>query len=139
MASYPVWPERPGISPGIDAHVMVLSKTSKFKEDAFRVMSAVVSDEVQTDMSRQGRYGVLKDAKIKEAFGKDLTWMAGKNIKAVNLTPASPYAQTIYDKEGINAVRDAVKAAIEKGKDTNTVLREANETFDKKIGEMKKK
>jgi multiple sugar transport system substrate-binding protein len=139
MAAYPVWPERPGTSPSIDAHLMVLSNTSQAKEDAFRVMSAVLSDEVQTDMSKQGRYSILKDAKIKEAFGKELTWMAGKNMKAVNLTPANPYAQTIYDKEGINAARNAVKAVIEKGKDANTALREANEAFDKKIEEMKKK
>lgn len=139
MASFPVWQNQPGISPGIDEHLMVLSNTSKNKDDAFRVMSAVLSDEVQLDMSRQGRYSVLKDSKVKEAFGKDLTWMAGKNIKAVNMTPASPYAQTIYDTEGLNIARAAVTAAVKNGKDANTALREANETLDKKIEELKKK
>ncbi|WP_028548360.1 ABC transporter substrate-binding protein [Paenibacillus sp. UNC451MF] len=138
MASFPTWNHLPGVSPGIDAHLMVLTKTSTKKDDAFRVMSAVLSDEVQLDMSKQGRYSVLKDAKIKEAFGKDLTWMAGKNIRAVNMTPANPYPQTEYDKEGINALRSALTSAIKNGKDSNTVLREASEAFDKKIEELKK-
>ncbi|MFE5322080.1 ABC transporter substrate-binding protein [Paenibacillus sp. NPDC056579] len=136
MVSFPVWPELPGTSPGIDAHLMVLSKTSSNKDDAFRVISAVLSDEVQMDMSRQGRYSVLKDSKIKDAFGLDLTWMAGKNLKAVNMTPAKPYAQTVYDKEGITAVRNALKASVKDGKDTNTALREAAEAFNKKIDEI---
>ncbi|CAG7615059.1 hypothetical protein PAESOLCIP111_01775 [Paenibacillus solanacearum] len=139
MASFPVWQKLPGVSPGIDAHLMVLSKTSSKKEDAFRVMSAILSDEVQMDMSRQGRYSVLKDPKVKEAFGKDLTYMVGKNVKAVNMTPASPYPQTVYDTQGISAARAALTATVKNGKDVNTALREANETFDKKIEELKKK
>ncbi|WP_282935300.1 extracellular solute-binding protein [Paenibacillus sp. RC67] len=139
MVSFPVWDHLPGVSPGIDAHLMVLSKTSKKKEDAFRVMSAVLSDDVQLDMSKQGRYSILKDTRIKDAFGKDITWMAGKNIRAVNMTPANPYPQTEFDKEGINAIRNALSNAIKNGRDSNTVLREASEIFDKKIEEARKK
>jgi multiple sugar transport system substrate-binding protein len=134
IASFPVWPEAPGVGMSPDTHVMVLSQTSKVKDDAFRVIATVVSDEVQMDMSRRGRFSVLKDPKIKQAFGQDMAFMKGKNIQAVYKTElAKPYEQTLYDTIAMSAIQKELSNVVLKGKDLNTALRDAEESVNKQI------
>ncbi len=92
IAQVPVWEEAPTVGGGIDEHIMLLSATSEHRDDAFRVMSTVVSDEVQMDMSTQGKLSVLANPEIQEVFGGDTFVWEGKNIDSIfKTTPAPPY------------------------------------------------
>ncbi|CAG7649235.1 ABC transporter substrate-binding protein [Paenibacillus allorhizosphaerae] len=134
--TYPVWPEAPGIGMRIDAHVLALTSTSKHKDDAFLVMSALVSDEVQMDFSRQGRFSVLKDQKIRDSYGADIDYLKGKNIQALYKTkPAKSFVPTKYDTMAMTAINGAKDDIIKKGKDINTALRDAEEKLNKQIQE----
>jgi multiple sugar transport system substrate-binding protein len=138
MATYPVWPEAPGMGMRYDEHVMVLSKVSKHKDEAFRVISTVVSDEVQLDMAKQGRFSIMQDSKFKDAFGTNMAFMTGKNIQAINkIKPSHAAVPTEYDDIAFAAMNDAVKQIVNKGKDINTALREAEEKLNKQIQTQK--
>jgi multiple sugar transport system substrate-binding protein len=136
MVSMPVWPQAPkaGMSP--DEHLFVLSKTSKHKDDAMNVIATVLSDEVQLDMSKNGRTSIMKDPKIRNAFAESLSFMKGKNIQAIFKTElAKPYDSTLYDTLAMAQLGTALKNIVTKGNDVNTALREAEETVNKQIDE----
>ncbi|CAG7625070.1 ABC transporter substrate-binding protein [Paenibacillus allorhizosphaerae] len=134
MVSYPTWPEAPGLSLRIDEHVLAITSTSKNRDAAMLAINAVLSDEVQMDMSRQGRFSILKDAKIKASYGADMPFMNGKNIGAVSkTTPAKSFVTSKYDNIAATAMNNALKDIINNGKDVNTALRTADETVNQQI------
>lgn len=136
MVAYPSWPEAPGIALRNDQHMMSIASTSKHKDEAFLVISTITSDEVQMDISRQGKLSILKDKKIRDAFGADLDFIKGKNIQAIyKTTPAKSFVPTKYDGTGMGAINDALNDIINKGKDLNTALRDAEEKINTKIAE----
>ncbi|WP_019535185.1 ABC transporter substrate-binding protein [Paenibacillus ginsengihumi] len=136
IASYPTWPEAPGIGMRVDAHLMGITATSPHKDAAFLTIATVTSDEVQMDMSRQGRFSVLNNQSIRDAFGADLAFMQGKNIQAIYKTkPAKTFVPTKYDGLSMGKINTALSDIIEKGKDVNTALREAEESANKEIRE----
>lgn len=138
MASYPVFPEAPNRETGPDLHVLLVSSVSKHKDDAFRVISAVVSDEVQVDMARYGKLNVMADSSLKAAFAENLDYMADKNIQGVfRNMPAEPYPATLYDREAITILTQEIKQVVAGDKDVNTALRDANERLNQAIASYK--
>ncbi|WP_147433513.1 hypothetical protein [Paenibacillus ginsengarvi] len=121
---------------GIDEHLMLLASTSKHKEDAFRVMSAIVSDEVQTDMYKQAKLGVMKDVKFKNVFGENASFLKGKNVQAVFKTDvAKPFQPTLYDNIATGELQNQLMLMVQTGKDANSAVRDAEEAVNKKIQE----
>jgi len=136
MATYPSWPEKPGIALRNDQHMMSISSTSKHKDEAFLIIATVVSDEVQMAISRQGKLSILKDKKIRDAFGTDLDFLKGKNIQAIyKTTPAESFVPTKYDSLGMGVINEALDDIVKNGKDVNTALREAEEKLNMRIKE----
>jgi multiple sugar transport system substrate-binding protein len=135
MVSLPTWKEAPGLGFRLDQHMLSITSTSKNKDADFLVVSTVTSDEVQTDLTRQGRLSILQDPKIKEAFGADLQFIKGKNMKAIfAIKPAKAYVPTPYDDFGL--LNTAMKDVVAKKKDINTALREAEDKLNQKIKEQ---
>lgn len=136
FATYPVWPEAPGIGMRIDEHSMMLSATSKHKEEAFLVAATLASEEVQSELSRRGRFSILNDSRIRDAFGADLNFIKGKNVQAIYKTkPAKSFVPTEYDGAAMGFINTALEDVIKKGNDVNTALREAEEKLNKHIQE----
>ncbi|MCS7462126.1 ABC transporter substrate-binding protein [Paenibacillus doosanensis] len=136
FASYPVFPERPGIGTQADFHLMLLSPSSKVKDAAFKVMTTILSDEVQLDMAHMGKGSVLKDKKFQDEFGRDLDFLKGKNIQAIFATkPAPAFPPTEFASAAFNRVTDLMKAIMKDNLDVNTAMRQYNEAMDKFIEE----
>ncbi|MBD2865581.1 ABC transporter substrate-binding protein [Paenibacillus oceani] len=140
MVALPNFPEAVGTGREATTHSMVLSNLSKHKDEAFQVMAHMLSDQVQSEMTKNGRVTPLASADIQKLFGANLQNMKGKHVAAIfNATPRkmhkpSPYDQTIVRPEAWNAA-----VAIRKGQDLNTVIRTTKELVDKKIeAELKK-
>ncbi|WP_158607021.1 ABC transporter substrate-binding protein [Paenibacillus ginsengarvi] len=140
MVALPNFPEAVGTGRESTTQSMVLSNLSKHKEEAFRVMAYMLSDDVQIEVSKQGRVTPLKSTEIQKVFGANLQSMKGKHIEAFfkaaprKLHKPSPYDQTIVRPEAANAA-----VLIRKGQDLNTVIRTAKETADKRIEAALKK
>ncbi|MDF2651830.1 MAG: hypothetical protein K0Q73_7635 [Paenibacillus sp.] len=60
-----------------------ISATSKYKDDAFQVIMAMVSDEVQLADSKKGMLPTVVNKSIKDAFGQDRLDLQSKNIKSL--------------------------------------------------------
>jgi multiple sugar transport system substrate-binding protein len=135
IATYPSWPEAPGLGTRVDAHAMGISPTSANKNAAFKIIEVITSDEVQMDMSRRGKFPILSDPKFSSAFGADMDFMKDKNIAAIYKTkPAKSFTPTEYDSLAMKAMNTAISNIV-KGTDLNTALREAEESINKQISE----
>lgn len=134
LAAYPVFPEALGKGMGPDLHIMVPTSTSKYPDEAFRVISAVISDEVQLDMAKQGRSSIMKDEKYKTVFGQDLPFLKGKNVAAAYKTvTADPYQPSLHDTAAMSVIQAELRNMFQKGKDVNSALRDAEEKINSDI------
>lgn len=140
MVTYPQNKKAPGVGQRLDSPILSITAQSKVKDAAFLVIDTILSDEVQTDMMRNGRMTVLKDEKIKQEFGKGLEEFKGKNLAAMTklkfavMTPFKYLPDGDVDK----ILSTAFNAYIVNEKDLNTALREADEAMNKLIEEKKK-
>jgi multiple sugar transport system substrate-binding protein len=116
---------------------LVLTKSSKHKDQAMQVMQMMISREEQILLSSNAKVTILNDDGVKKAFGTAIPSLKDKNTAAIFKYPASatPPAN-IADKEVQAVIRNMRKELAINKKDINTVLREAQEQADKKIAEM---
>ncbi|MFC3772243.1 ABC transporter substrate-binding protein [Paenibacillus sp. GCM10012303] len=140
MVTLPVFPDQPklGATP-IPNHIMI-TKTSKYQEDAFRVVETVLSDEVQGMLSRGGIIPVLKKQSIKDEFLKEVDFAKGKNTGAVFKLDRAP-ARIPSEYDGVvQGILNNLPKDIHSGKkDVNTALRDADDAANKAIEAEKAK
>lgn len=132
VVGLPNFQENLGIGREIDAHSLAISTSSKHKEQAFQVIQAVTSDDVQKEMSQYGRVPALVDANIVAGFGSQLPHLQGKNwLAMLRVKPAklrdnsTPYDSVVLGV--INPLADRLRAG---ETDINTLLRETQEKAD---------
>lgn len=80
MATYPTFPEFPNISPNNLSYMMLLNPNSEQKEAAFEIMTYLLTEELQTSLSRSGWISVLSKGEIHEQYGKNLDLFTDKNV-----------------------------------------------------------
>lgn len=135
LVGAPTYKDIPGVTNDPGAQLMFVTRSSKHKEEAFKVIEFFVSVDVQTIMNRKSRLTVLADESIRKDFLADVPLTKGKNIQgALKVKPAkmvspNPYHVLVAGK--VNALADEIVA----GKDLNTMLRETQESSDKAIAE----
>jgi multiple sugar transport system substrate-binding protein len=136
MAQYPSYKETPNTYFAVDTRVVFITKTSKNKEAAFKVIQTLTSDEVQLLSAREtGRLTPLVNRKIRDALA-ELPVLKGKNIQGVlKSRPAPAPNYTKYEQSTQKILVQAFKDYFDKGKDLNTVLRETDEEVNKYIEE----
>lgn len=135
VTSLPNFKEELGLAREVGVHTLMISPTSRYKEQAFQVIQLATSNEVQTSAARIGRMSVLADAAINKQFGLDAKHLQGKNWEAVFKTKPRPLHSPVTEFDSM--VRGSIDAmakgiAIE-NKDINTLLRQAEEDANKKI------
>lgn len=135
MAQYPSYKERPNVYGMYDLHVMAVPKTSKYKDDAFKVIEVLMSDEVQLQSVKvTGRVSPLKDQKYKDNFGADQAGLKGKNIQAIfKSKPADAPEFSRFYSDANAIVLSEYKEVLAGTKDVNTALRGAEEKINQAI------
>jgi multiple sugar transport system substrate-binding protein len=142
IVSIPTWGDAKGhgIAPG--NYTAAINPLSKYKDQAFEAVTHLLSDEVQTKVSRLGFPPAINLQGAKDQFGLDLPNVEGLHLKNAffnQLTPApkvngqfETIAQTYLIKTTIPDVSG--------GKvDINTALRQAQEAVDQEIAAAKAK
>lgn len=138
MVTVPVYPELPNTDPYMNYTFLGVTATSKYKEEAFRVIAHLNTDEVQTAFNRQANATVLANAQIQQQFGADIPELGGKNIQALfKHKQSDPYVNQYFDNDIDGLVRGKFNEIITGVKDNNTILRELDEEIEKKIAEKK--
>jgi multiple sugar transport system substrate-binding protein len=140
VASYPVFGDKPRGVMSAYGNGMVISKTSKNKEEAFRVIANLLSDEVQLENHKNGQMSVLSNKEIQKRLWENSQIFRGKNIPAFYANiDAEPYISSPYDQIAYSRYTGALRTYVYGGKDINTVLRETEEATNKAIEAEKKK
>lgn len=142
LVGAPAFKDMPGITIDHGAQMMIVSKASKHKEEAFQAVQFFASPEVQTILNKRSRLTVLNDESMIKDFLSEVDVMKGKNIqgalkvKSAKMAPPNPYHVIVAGK--INAAAETFVTGL---KDINTLLRETQEESDKAIEEemVKKK
>ncbi|MBD2862984.1 ABC transporter substrate-binding protein [Paenibacillus oceani] len=135
IAQYPSYKERPNVYGMYDLHVMAVPKTSKLKDDAFKVIEVLMSDEVQLDSVKvTGRVSPLKDQKFKDNYGVDQPGLKGKNVKAIfKSKPAEAPEFSRFYSDANAVVTAEYKDYLAGKKDVNSALRDAEEKINQAI------
>jgi multiple sugar transport system substrate-binding protein len=130
---------KPNIAGWGQARVFAVTSSSKYKDDAFKVLSVLFSDEVQMQSSKNGKFSLSKNQAIKDSFGADLPFLKGKNTKAYfKSNPGSPRVESIYFSEVQKIFNDRTREYFEGGKDYNTLVREVEEQMQAKLATVAK-
>jgi multiple sugar transport system substrate-binding protein len=139
LAPLPNFPEALGTGREIDLHSMMLSSISPLKEQAFQVMSYMLSEEVQTIIARSGRLSVLANPQLEKEFGAELSSLKDKQIANVfKAVPRKLHVPSEFDKDiAIKRLDEAAKDVAVGGVDINSALRNAQAAIDREIQGMK--
>jgi len=138
VTAYPVFKERPNIGNPVDFHMLIVNKTGKNKEAAYRVLLTMISPDTQQELTKNSRITPLKDPNLKAMFAQNSRVFEGKNLKAIFKVQPAPLPD--YSKWStvvspfVTAVADDM--ALNK-KDMNTAMREQEEKANKALEEAK--
>ncbi|MDB5084623.1 MAG: hypothetical protein JWN30_1509 [Bacilli bacterium] len=118
---------------------LFVSQSSTYKDQAFQVISYLVSNDIQTMISKKGIGTPLASNTVKQAFGQDIPEMKGKNINAFyyyhDAPPSPPRASNLTNVNvdfGIPFVN-----MLQNNTDTNTVLSQFDDQINKDIATAK--
>lgn len=139
MSTHPSMADAPGKSHEMNMRSFVVSRTSKYKDQAFQVAAFIAtSPEIQGKLS-QNAYGVaLKDDKYKKMFGQNRKVLQGKNIDAIfKTTPLDIHHISKFDDPVRKAIDPAFYDFLSGVTDENTAIRQAQEAADKAIADAK--
>ena len=140
LTTFPSYPEQMNVYPSVEANSLILNVASKHKDEAFKVIEYLVSDEVQLALAKSLQMSALKGEQFTKAFGENYPALKTKNLQGMfKGRPAPLKPTTIYDDLGLKAARDAYKEVTVNNKDINTALREANEKLNQAIAAEKAK
>jgi multiple sugar transport system substrate-binding protein len=139
VVTLPGYKDKPKQSRGPTGLGFAITSTSQHKDDAFRVITIMMSEEVQKAVAQDGRPSILKKESMRDEFIKSSPALNGKNAMAFFKNQPAPIHQvsryeTIVNRE-LTKSYDEIMAG---KKDINTGLREAEERINKGIEDDKK-
>lgn len=141
IVTYPVWKDRPGITRPSRAGNVGVAATSRYPDEAFKVVAYLFTDEVQRATAQRGRASSLADPSINEDHLKLLIeerpWMENMNIAALTKHSFPTDMERISKYE--NFAGASLEARLLDGVDINTILREAQEEAETNVKEAKAK
>ncbi|WP_176706059.1 ABC transporter substrate-binding protein [Paenibacillus hemerocallicola] len=138
LATVPTYQELPNTDPYMNYTFLGIAATSKLKDEAFRVIAHLNSDEVQIGFNRLATPTVLSDPAIQKQFAADIPELKGKNVEALfKHKQSDPYVSVYFDNTVDTLVRQKFNEIITGAKDNNTILRELDEAIEKNIADKK--
>ncbi|CAG7646433.1 hypothetical protein PAESOLCIP111_05167 [Paenibacillus solanacearum] len=137
LVTLPTFDKGRGFAWQAEAHNLLISSTSKHKDQAYQVISYIAGDEVQKFFNKKGSMTVLKKTEeAKKDYGSELDFMQGKNLNAFFTFQPGVHEHTKFDQKGRGLINDASKEVMLKGVDVNTALRSAQEKLNQYIQEQ---
>lgn len=140
VVSVPSFSDAPNTRYQPNVYSMYITKQSTKKDLAFQVMAAILSEENQIELAKEGVIVPLETEPVKEAFGQNLPQMRGKNTKAIfhgqTAMPPAARAEGLvwYDVPMQNVFAPLI---FKESKDSVTALRMIEEQSTKEIATKK--
>lgn len=146
MVAYPTLEGAPKLAPQRGPAYLGISGTSKHKEEAFEVIAAMLSDEMQLADSKKGITTTLSNKDIEKALGTGDPIYSKKHMAAVNYYPPTPYTQKrkpeLVDVPGAtqqNLVGNTFIEVAQGKTDINTAMRQMEEKLKAEVEKEKSK
>ena len=142
IVTTPSFPDKPGVGAKVDAHILLVSSQTKYKDEAFEIIKFLTtSPEVQTEVAKTGRIPVQTNKEIRKHLGENYQSLKGKNLDAIFKNKMAPLPKFhVLDSSAVGKpMGDAVTAVTQNNVDVNTALRQADEAVNKNIEQMMKK
>lgn len=138
LVQYPSYPDQPNVSGMVDLHVIGITKTSKHKDEAMKVIEVFTSDEVQLLAARKRpAISPLNNPEMQSQFGAEVDYLEGKNKDALfKSVPAPAPKFSDYYVQARTILNNHYRDFILDRKDVNTALRDAEEEINRKIAEL---
>lgn len=139
VVTLPEFSDRRGVGAQPSVSYYMIYENSKYKEETFAAIMAMVSEEVMLEKSKTAVASPLKSKTVNDAFGTGIPEM--KDLHPQNMLPVNMAAPTTITKFTATAKKEMHEAFLKvvKGEaDINSALRTANETADKKMAELPK-
>jgi len=135
VAQYPSYKEMPNTYGMADAHYIFVTKPSKNKDAAMKVIETLTSDEVQLAAAKYlARQSPLKNPEIQKAFGTEYL----KGVDMQSIFKSHPAPGTVFHKYYLDSrsILEKQYDEVKKGnKDVNTALRDAEEMINQLLSE----
>lgn len=136
LASLPEFSGMKGAGTQMNAPFFAIPPSSKHKTEAFQFLEVLLSEEVQTNLSALGYVPVIRSEKAKQAFGSKYPELKGKRLETFFQDPiAKPAPYSDYNSQAANILYKKL-VEVQRGKDANTALREAEEETNKQLEEL---
>lgn len=139
VSAFPTFKEAPETDTNRNYQIYVITNNSKVKEEAFEVISYLMSDEVQRSLSREGYVTSLNNKDIQNLLAVDVPLL--KNKKISNLFKYDKEGTYTYSRYLIGSVTSPLSRAFTQIKndqtDINSALRTAEEEMNKAIDTLK--
>lgn len=135
VIAMPTFEDLPGI--GSQAYPTYFSVTNmaENKDAAMEVIKYLVSDEMQTALSKMGVMPILDDEEIRSVFGSE-SMFADKNLAAAFYNEFAPISyKSDFDRTLVTPYAKAAPRVVLEG-DDNTIFREYAEESNQKIAEL---
>ncbi|MDF2721587.1 MAG: family 1 extracellular solute-binding protein [Paenibacillus sp.] len=135
IVSLPNFEGETGTSRVVAPHVMMINSQSKQKDSAFKAISVFASDEVQTELNKNGKISALTHiVNNSKEYASYLPTFKGKNVTGIFKAKPRKIHSPITEYDAL--VRSAIDGSINDlaaGKDMNTILRETEEKANKSV------
>lgn len=141
VVAAPVFKDAPSIGLQSNFYSLYMTGQSQHKDEAFAVISHLLSDEVQTQLSKKSVISPLVSKEVQQAFAQDIPELKGKNVQAVyynkyaSAPPARKNGLTFVD--GSSKMRTVFLDMLKQNEDVNTALRKADEIIRQDIAAAK--
>lgn len=138
LTAHPTYSNSPTSGKEVDFHMMVVNQASKHKEAAYQVLLSLITEDVQTMISKAGRVTVLNNPDIQKVYGSDNNIFEGRNLASIFKVTPSPLPEASKYDAKINGLLngEVSKGVAVEGVDINTALRNAEEKSNKEFIEV---
>ncbi|WP_245855631.1 ABC transporter substrate-binding protein [Paenibacillus rigui] len=140
ISTPPVFIDHPNNRYQPNVSSVYITKQSKKKDAAFKVIEYLLSEEMQVELAKEGNIGPLQTQAVKDAFGANLPYMKGKNIASLfygNYAPAAPGRAAGLTYHLVNTPGVFAPLIFSESKDSVTALRMTEERETKAIAAEK--
>lgn len=136
IVTYPVWEGREGLNPVPNGGGYAITEPSEHKEEVFKIVEYLLSDEYQLERSKEGQASVLVSEEVNDAFASDNPKRTGKNLESLFLNEYATGPEKT-SKYGVPGLWTAPIDFIESGQDVNEFLRVFQEQGEEYVRETK--
>ncbi|GAB7055078.1 MULTISPECIES: ABC transporter substrate-binding protein [unclassified Paenibacillus] len=138
IAPAPNFEDQLGKTREAQIHSLSVNSQSKHKDEAFRVIAEILSDEGQRILSRNGRVPAIINPELEKEYGLDIPVLQGKSVQNVFIgEPLQEHYIHPYELEITPRLTEAAEDLAVNGLDVNSAIRKATDAINKDVETLK--